>query len=363
MSGRQFWSIFQLKFLGKYQLLNFLLLLIVVFSCIIAWVSGASPLLSLSHSNLEATQSLSHRYARAAFGNQADKQNSHHEGSEPSSHQRYSGKIIAALEGYDVKIHGFGFENYGDEKDYVQLTSVEVERMFGEQVCASKVNGECILTPLGQQWMKQKNTIMANGHCDGMAALSLLFYLNQLNVEDFGSSSVNNLQLEGNQRLQREIAYWWTTQYTEPTRSAREKNALSPREVVNELALAFKTGRNSELYTIALWKRNGRGGHAVTPFAIEDWDNGIFAILVYDNNHPNTTRKIIVDSNADTWKYNASINPNAPEYEYEGDAKTKTLLLTPTSFRLQIQKCPFCQEENLPLVSKAEALKGLSFEF
>jgi hypothetical protein len=93
-----------------------------------------------------------------------------------------------------------------------------------------------------------------------------------------------------------------------------------------------------------LWKRNGRGGHAVTPFAVEEWGNGIFAILVYDNNHPNITRKILVDSNTNTWRYNASINPNAPESEYEGDAKTMTLLLTPTSFRLRIQECPFCGE-------------------
>ncbi len=202
--------------------------------------------------------------------------------------------------------------------------------------------------------MQQKNQSMGRGHCDGMAALSLLFYVNHIKVKDFGGMSVNSLQIEGNEKLQREIAYWWTTQATEPTQSARDKNTLTPQEVVQELVKAFKAGPNSELYTIALWKSNGKGGHSVTPFAVEDWDNNVFAILVYDNNYPNITRKIIVDSNANTWRYNASINPNAPEQLYEGDANTKTLLLTPTSSRLQIQQCPFCEEDTAPLVDKVE---------
>lgn len=341
--GRLFWSKFRLKFFWKHQHLKVLLVGIVIFSCTANWSSNVSALTSLSYSHIEANYALTHRLDRAAIGQEASQQNSS-EDSAVSSDRRFSSRIIAALEGYDVNVYGFGFENYGDEKDYVQLTSTEVERLFGEQVCASKVNDQCILTPLGEQWMKQKNKSMGRGHCDGMAALSLLFYLNRIKVEDFGGSSVNTLQIEGNEKLQREIAYWWTTQATEPTRSARDNNELTPREVVNQLIKAFSVDRHSEVYTLALWKRDGKGGHAVTPFAIEDWGNDLFAILVYDNNYPNSTRKIIVDSNANTWRYNTSINPNASASEYEGDAESKTLLLTPTSFRLQTQECPFCEE-------------------
>ncbi|HEY9675002.1 MAG TPA: hypothetical protein V6D11_26410 [Waterburya sp.] len=306
-------------------------------------------------SNIRANYSLTHHYALTATHETGEQDNSNNESVVLSRYSEPSRSVIAALEGYDVTVHGFGFENYGEEKDYVHLTSAEVERMFGEQVCVSKINGECILTPLGEKWMQQKNQSMGKGHCDGMAALSLLFYVNHINVKDFGGISVNSLRIEGNEKLQREIAYWWTTQATEPTQSARDKNALTPQEVVQELVKAFKAGFNSELYTIALWNSNGKGGHAVTPFAVEEWDNNVYAILVYDNNYPNITRKIIVDSNANTWKYNASINPNAPEYLYEGDANTKTLLLTPTSSRLRIQQCPFCEEDSAPLVDKVEA--------
>ncbi len=352
MFGRRFWSRFNLCLFGRRELLKFLLMAIAIFSFKVAWVSSASLLMSLSHRNVEANYSFVNRYAGEAVGNKADEQVSRIEGSKFSSDQRFNRRVIALLEGYDVKVHGFAFENYGDEKDYVQLTSAEVERLFGERVCASKVNDNCVLTPVGEQWMEQRNKSMSSGHCDGMAALSLLFYLNQVKVEDFGGSSVNTLQLEGNEKLQREIAYWWTTQSTEPTRSARDKNELTPREVVNELVRAFRADRTSEVYTIALWKRNGKGGHGVTPFAIEDRGDSIFAILVYDNNYPNTIRKIIVDSNANTWRYNTSINPNVPEYEYQGDANTMTLLLTPTSLRLRTQQCPFCEEDNVPLAGK-----------
>lgn len=354
MFRRQFWLRFGFNSFWNHQLLNILLLGIAIFSFAVVWASSIGSIGSLPRSYEEANPALTNEYVQESVTPQIDKQDSSKEGSEASGFREFRGKIIAALEGYDVSIHGFGFENYGDEQDYVQLTSMEVERLFGQRACANKVNGECILTPLAKQWMIQKNKSMGRGHCDGMAALSLLFYRNQLKVEDFGGSSVSSLQLEGNEKLQREIAYWWTTQATEPTRSAREKNALTPSEVVKELFKAFIAGRNSEVYTIALWKPNRRGGHAVTPFAIEDRGNGIFAILVYDNNYPNTTRKILVDSNTDTWKYNTSINPNEPEYEFQGDATTKTLLLTPTSFRLQLQKCPFCEENIAPLAGEAE---------
>ncbi len=353
MFGKQFRSTFQLKSIGKHQLFQFLLLGIAICFFTVAWVRDASS--DVTVNNIKANYSLTHRYALSAVHEVDEQDYSNNERFEFSRYQEPSRSVIAALQGYDVTVHGFGFENYGEEKDYMQLTSAEVERMFGERVCVSKVNDECILTPLGEQWMEQKNQTMGKGHCDGMAALSLLFYLNHIKVEDFGGLSVNSLQIEGNEKLQREIAYWWATQATEPTQSARDNNTLTPQEVVHELVNAFKAGRNSELYTIALWKRNGKGGHAVTPFAIEEWGNAVFAILVYDNNHPNITRKIIVDGNANTWRYNASINPNAPEHLYEGDANTKTLLLTPTSFRLQMQQCPFCEEDIAPLADKVEA--------
>src|SRR5690606_33844044 len=66
------------------------------------------------------------------------------------------------------------------------------------------------------------------------------------------------------------------------------------------------------------------------------------AVKVYDNNYPGEARELIIDTNTDTWQYEASINPQVKSVLYEGDAESMTLELTPTSARLGLQVCPFC---------------------
>jgi hypothetical protein len=99
---------------------------------------------------------------------------------------------------------------------------------------------------------------------------------------------------------------------------------------------------NGETYSIGIYKEDGSGGHAITPFGVEDKGNGLYAILVYDNNYPGETRELFVDSRDDTWLYEASINPQVDSELYSGNADTQTLDLTPTSARLGTQECPFC---------------------
>ena len=102
--------------------------------------------------------------------------------------------------------------------------------------------------------------------------------------------------------------------------------------------------KDGETYTIGIFKRDGSGGHAITPFAVQDNGDGTFAVLVYDNNYPEQTRSLTIDANANTWSYEASINPQVVSELYEGDANTKSLALTPTSIRLNTQNCPFCEQ-------------------
>jgi hypothetical protein len=87
----------------------------------------------------------------------------------------------------------------------------------------------------------------------------------------------------------------------------------------------------------------GKGGHAITPYAVEDMGGGIFNVLVYDNNHPGKERRIIVDRNANTWEYNLSTRPDKPESVWSGDAETQTFLLKTNSYRVPTQYCPFCE--------------------
>jgi len=69
--------------------------------------------------------------------------------------------------------------------------------------------------------MEWVNSTMEYGHCEGMAVLSILFQRGILNPADFGAARTRDLVLEGNQKLQREIAYWYATMIPNPGRAAR----------------------------------------------------------------------------------------------------------------------------------------------
>lgn len=245
----------------------------------------------------------------------------------------------AADSGFRPEVDGFGFENYGDEINVINLTSAEMQRMFGDQVCATSRNGGCTLTPPARQWMEQMNESMSGGHCEGMAVLSSLMYYNQVDPNQFGADGIHELSLD-NEALQREIAYWWVTQATWP--GGYEKVNESPSVVLDTLIEAFADGKDaSEWWALGIYKPDFSGGHAVTPYAVEDQGDGIYHIFVYDNNYPNEPRILEVDRNAETWAYEAAINPSVEADLYEGDAETQTLEVVAISPRLEEQEADF----------------------
>jgi hypothetical protein len=245
------------------------------------------------------------------------------------------GEVITNF-GFDVQQNGFSFENYGDNLPVTNLTPVEMRRMFGDQVCADINGDECILTPPAAQWMEQQNGGMSGGHCEGFAVLSLLMYTGQIPPSNFGGSVASQLDIN-NEALQREIAYWFTTQMTDPARA----NVISgtPMEILDIIKQMDASG---ETYTIGIYKEDFSGGHAITPIGVEDKGDGLYAILVYDNNYPGQTRELYIDSRDNSWTYEAAINPQVESEVYSGNANTGTLDLTPTSARLKVQECPFC---------------------
>lgn len=232
--------------------------------------------------------------------------------------------------------NGFSFENYGDDIPATNLTADELRRMFGDEVCADINGDECILTPPAEQWMEQVNGDMAGGHCEGMAVLSLMMYTGQVSPSDFGGSAASDLDIN-DETLQREIAYWWATQAVDPTASSVIRG--TPMEILDTIE---KMDVNGETYTIGIYNDRGEG-HAITPFGVEDKGDGLYAILVYDNNYPGETRELFIDSRDNSWTYETSINPEVETDVWSGNVDTETLDLTPTSARLDVQACPFCE--------------------
>jgi len=147
------------------------------------------------------------------------------------------------------------------------------------------------------------------------------------------------LQISNNASLQRQIAYDWALQTLDSVQTKRLTG--TPNQILNDLINDLKPNP-SQTYTITFWKSDFTGGHAVTPYAVENKGAGMFDVLIYDNNWPGQTRSIVFDTNTDSWTYNAAVNPNEPDSLYQGDAKTKTISLSPTSPGLGTQQCPFC---------------------
>jgi hypothetical protein len=247
---------------------------------------------------------------------------------------------LVADSGFRPEVNGFQFENYG-KSDAKNLTPAEMQRIFGDAVCASKSGDQCILTPPAEQWMNQQNQGMDGGHCYGFSVTSLRMFTGQANPADYGGAQTIELPLQGNEKLQREIAYSFVFQGFNPVRSS--VIAGTPSQILDKLIEVLKAGKSaSDSYTIGFFKADGTGGHAVTPYAVEDRGNGIYALMIYDNNYPKEARAILFDRNADTWNYTTTTNPSEPTSEYQGNAQTQSLFLFPTTPGLQQQACDFC---------------------
>jgi hypothetical protein len=243
--------------------------------------------------------------------------------------------------GFRPETNGFSFANYG-KSDLQNLTPAEMRRIFGDEVCAVKQGDQCTLTPPAEQWMTQMNESMDGGHCFGFSVAALSMYAGIIKPADFGGTTPISLTIDNNEALQREIAYSFAFQRFDPVR--RGAVSGSPNDVLDKLINVLKAGsKATEVYTIGFFKANGSGGHAVTPYAVEDRGNGVYAVMIYDNNYPEQTRSILFDRNANTWNYTTSTNPSEPTSEYQGNAQTKSLFLFPTTPGLKRQACSFCK--------------------
>ncbi len=280
-----------------------------------------------------------------------------HTGGEPTKPSGGAG-VKASLGGgssggaFTPTTKGFKFQNYGGDANYENLTPTEIRRMFGDTVCAELDGDSCVLTPPAERWMVEQNKGMSGGHCEGMASVALLMQLGKLAPKDFGGDSTFALEIDGNKKLQHEIAYWFVTQGVAPMDAAGNVK-MTPTEVIDKLTEAFTS--NKESYTLGFYKRDMTGGHATTPYGVLDKGNGITWILHYDNNYPGEERHIEIDRGKNTWTYVTASDPSQAAENYDGNADTKTLGLSPTSVRIGKLDCPFCGDIN---PDPAAATKG-----
>lgn len=245
-------------------------------------------------------------------------------GSETASAEVTTGEVMVDT-GFRPEVDGFSIPNYGGSAEFqiTDLTSYEMRRLFGDGVCAAQPedDGSCALTPPASQWMEQTNSAMGGGHCEGFAALSQVIYGGKVDPNYFGAARTIDLQIPDNEILQREIAYWWATQmFLNPN-----DEYLTAQDALDALNTKYTNDAKS-LIRIAICKAPEDGGgdcHAITAYGVQDQGDGIYWIMVYDNNHPGAERHITVDTNTNAWEYEASINPSVDPFTYRGNLENQ----------------------------------------
>lgn len=256
---------------------------------------------------------------------------------------------VVASSGFKVNPNGFNFPNYTNQEGYMNLNANELQRIYGSGVCLTGKGASCVLTPAASAWMKQANAAMAGGHCFGMASLSSIIKWNKLKrfgyndiYSAFGSGPfAYNLDMEGNTRLQGAIARAFIAQDFPSVQNAEIDN-VGPNRILSFLRKNMSSFKKNP-YTLSIFQPGFKDGHEITPIAVEDRGSGVYDVHVYDNNWPNdNTRRLTIDTKTNSWSYYAVNTPGYPEYIYKGNAKTKTLELTPVNPQLQVQPCPFC---------------------
>ncbi|MCW2966568.1 MAG: hypothetical protein JWM71_340 [Solirubrobacteraceae bacterium] len=249
---------------------------------------------------------------------------------------------IVADSGFRPDVDGFGFENYGNDVQPENMTAYEVEDIFGPGVCVRGDGTTCELSPLAAKWMDDQNQAMDGGHCMGFSVTALRMFGGSLKPATFGAGTVPDLKIGGNTDLQSSIAEGFAYQDLDAVKKAEIGG--TPNQVLQRLTAGLRSG--TDTYTMLIFGKNGKpGGHAITPFAVEDQGGGKVNVLVYDNNFPDVVRAVHFDTKADTWEYRGGINPSDLNERYFANAADTVagglLRLAPTGPGDHHQPFPF----------------------
>lgn len=255
-----------------------------------------------------------------------------------------------------MSVHSMPFANFATGFEASQMDAELAQRMFGDEVCVNRAS-PCELTPAARAFVKKANKAMAGGRCEGFAVMSSLFFGGKLNPVDFGGSTARDLTLEENTPLQRELAYWFTTQLV-PEVATKQTKPYMAREVMPVLAKVLSPTA-TERMRIGMVRKKGKtisGGHAVTPisYAEDPSAPGVFLLRVYDNNNPDTERVLKIDTKNNRWEFNAAENPEKESRLYFGDDSNQNpLYFAPIFNRVGQLPCSFCKEDGQTTVSSS----------
>lgn len=266
------------------------------------------------------------------------------------------GELIAAT-GFDAIRDSFQFFNYGQRlgagnallgygpnKFASQLTPESMARMFGPKVACAHYSTDasgkatCVPKPAVAEFLDSMNTYMWGGHCFGVAALNAQLFNGELMRSRLTDSQINSgVRLDD--KVQGELAYWWTTQTTS---DAANGVYMDPLSVVKELTENLAPGKLPYILTLQFEVEGQQAGHAITPHAVYQRANGDYDIAVYDNNFPLRTRAIHVNAADNSYEYLVGTMPNGPQVFSTGNADNLTIGLVELTNIQGTLPCPVC---------------------
>jgi hypothetical protein len=256
------------------------------------------------------------------------------------SGQDFAGFGATVTFGFCPNPNGYSFSNSSSGWGSFPLSAhdygyTELIRMFGQDDVCWMTGPICWVKPQADLWHVQANLSMNGGHCDGMASTSLRLFkgIDQPSAFKPGASTAHDLGL-GDAR--RHIAYYFVEQLTDPVKAYKDAiRQNTPSAILDQLRLAMQNGAPDP--TTLFVRQAGQGGHAITPFAVEDRGNGVSWVRVYDNNHPDDlNRYVVINATDQTWSYNLGSTT------WTGNASTQSLGIVPISKYAEQPVCPWC---------------------
>jgi hypothetical protein len=243
--------------------------------------------------------------------------------------------------GFQPDPDGYKFNNYLGSS-YADYHFDEMRAMFGDDAVCMPDRPRCTVKRAAAIWYLFAYNFMKGGHCYGMAVTSSRFFseVDEERPRHFESDARHTYDLElSTMPVRQHIAYYHVQQLINPISGAL--NVSRHRSVQDNLDVLhyLLSDSTSGLPILGLISKDN-GAHAITPYAIQDRGNGIYHIMVYDNNHPgDANRSVRIDTNANTWRYDMGGTLGI----WSSDQNPNSLAVIPLSLHAKSGfDCPWC---------------------
>ncbi len=204
---------------------------------------------------------------------------------------------------FDVKRHGFSFNNWAGLTAQDTLTYANMAKLFGPNAdCAEgPLDSSCLLRSGQRLDLSAANSLIATGRCEGMVVLAGLLFEKPTEIKRVDPMAATTYQLT-KEASAKDIAYYSIAQLLPEIRTFTKKTVSKPPYILGqEIALQIRIKR---LVSIGIY---GDGfGHSVLPISIQVLPRET-TITVYDPNFPGEFNTLKINNILGKWTYDRAI--------------------------------------------------------